>query len=200
MKKIDNLSVVLSIIGVVTSLVSLSFIGFNEVIKLNFVLSFIVAVVASLTAENVFSFYTRHHSKRNNPKVFVSYHYANKDIAQKIAKELRKASSYVWIDEAEINVGDSIKEKIEDGLNKSDYFLILLSTEARNSNWVNSEITKAISLGKKILPVKIDNSEAPDMLKNIAYADLSDSFEKGIQKVKKTLIESTYITAMQPTK
>jgi hypothetical protein len=200
MNKTDKISTTIAFIALVASIGSLGFIGLEVFFKSGFVKDFSVGVTGSVIGAAIALVVSRFFAKRKVPSVFVSYHYANKEIAKRIAKELEGISNHVWIDDSEIMVGDSIKEKIEAGLKNSDYFLILLSDESSKSPWVNAEVTKALSMGKLILPVKIDDSEAPELLKNIAYADLSTSFEKGIDRVKKTLIESSHNKAIQPTR
>ena len=54
--------------------------------------------------------------------VFISHNYKDKPMARKIAKELDKYGIKVWIDESEIRLGDSLIEKIRDGLDHMDYF------------------------------------------------------------------------------
>lgn len=45
------------------------------------------------------------------PYVFLSHSHANKDFARKLAADLRNAGHSVWIDEAEINIGDFLNRQ-----------------------------------------------------------------------------------------
>jgi len=65
-----------------------------------------------------------HSSKRQNHLLIV------------IVKDLAKVGIQVWYDKFDINLGDSIPGKINEGLAASKYFFIVLSSNSVNSKWV----------------------------------------------------------------
>ena len=86
--------------------------------------------------------------------VFISHNSKDKPVARQIAKVLIHHGIKPWIDEAEINVGDSLTEKIRDGLDNVDYVLALISKNSVDSEWVKREIDVASNKeikGKKIV-------------------------------------------------
>ena len=48
--------------------------------------------------------------------VFLSHNSADKPFVRKLALDLEKAGVRCWLDEAEIKVGDSLLDKIRDGI------------------------------------------------------------------------------------
>ena len=70
------------------------------------------------------------------PYVFLSQSHANKDFARKLAADLRNAGHSVWIDEAEINIGDSLIGKITSGIDQVDFVCAILSRDSVTSSWV----------------------------------------------------------------
>jgi hypothetical protein len=72
--------------------------------------------------------------------VFLSHSHADKPFARKLTADLRKAGHAVWIDEAEINIGDSLIVKIREGIDEVDYVAAILSTSSINSEWVKKEL------------------------------------------------------------
>jgi len=52
----------------------------------------------------------------------------------------------VWYDKWEIKVGDSLIEKIQEGLDIHDYLAIILSPESVSSEWVKRELNSAVRL------------------------------------------------------
>lgn len=184
MKNKDKFVSILAILGSLASIVSLGYFGFNNIFSSFIVKDFLIGVLGSIVGTIVSLIALRIFSKAKAPSVFISYHHSNKEIAKKIATELKKISGHVWMDEFEISIGDSITEKIDSGLKSSDYFLILLSEEANKSRWSERELSNALKLGKTILPVKIDTSEVPKSIADIAYADISKSFESGMKKIQ----------------
>ena len=110
--------------------------------------------------------------------VFISHSWSDKPLARKIAQTLHGFAIKVWLDEAEIKLGDSLIEKIRDGIDSVDYVLALLSAEAINSEWVKKELDVAMNQeieGKKVkvLPVLAERCELPGFLKGKLYADMS---------------------------
>ena len=186
-----NLEKYTSVIAVVVSLISLAFFSL-ESINLEVSKSFLIGAVGSIIGAFIAIFLVRLQAKEKAPSIFISYQHKDKKFARKIAKEMETVSGYVWLNDREINVGDSIKDKVELGLKESDYFLIIISEGARGSLWVEAELKKAIESGKTIFPIKIDNSEMPDEIANIAYADLRDSFDKGMEMLKRAYIKASY--------
>ena len=53
--------------------------------------------------------------------IFLSHSLADGPIARRIAADLRLAGHSVWIDQAEIELGDSLIEKIREGLDDVDF-------------------------------------------------------------------------------
>jgi predicted nucleotide-binding protein len=66
--------------------------------------------------------------------VFISHSSKDKFIARKLAEELEKNGVTVWIDEAEIRIGDSLIKKISDAVKKTDYVAVILTTNSVQSS------------------------------------------------------------------
>jgi hypothetical protein len=85
-------------------------------------------------------------------------------------------------------VGDSIAEKISQGLVESDYFLLAMSDASINSSWVQKELNTALinEIEKrkvKILPIKLSDCEIPTLIKEKKYADFTKSYKEGLQEL-----------------
>ena len=50
----------------------------------------------------------------------------------------------MWVDEAEIKLGDSLINKIREGIDKVEYIGVILSNNSINSEWVKHEIDIAM--------------------------------------------------------
>lgn len=123
----------------------------------------------------------------NAPKIFISYSHKDSDFVKKIYNELKETPYTVFMDKYEIQVGDNIKDKINEMMVSSDYIIFVESKNSIDSDWAKSEIEKAKALKKKILPLKIDKSEPPSFLKNTMHADFSKSFDSGMDMLIKAL-------------
>jgi hypothetical protein len=59
--------------------------------------------------------------------IFISYASEDKAIAQPLADILLRLGLEVWFDDYVLTVGDSLKAKIDDGLSRCDYGIVILS-------------------------------------------------------------------------
>ncbi len=118
--------------------------------------------------------------------VFLLYHPQNKPVASRLAQRLRGAGVRVWFDDWEINAGDNIRERIDQGLRLSRTLILCLSKSATDPSW--NELERATTLfrslndeGRRIVPVLLQACELPDTLRQLQpidfEADSPASFE-----------------------
>ncbi|WP_342503850.1 toll/interleukin-1 receptor domain-containing protein [Lysinibacillus sp. FSL L8-0126] len=126
--------------------------------------------------------------------IFLSHNSADKPFVRKLAKDLQKEGYYVWVDEAEIKLGDSLIEKIREGIDKVMYVGVILSSNSIEAPWVKKEVDIAMNQeinGKqvKVLPILLENVEPPGFLSGKLYADFTtkEAYRKGLQLIKERL-------------
>jgi HD-GYP domain-containing protein (c-di-GMP phosphodiesterase class II) len=84
--------------------------------------------------------------------VFISHATEDKaEIARPLAKALRAKGLRVWYDEYSLKVGDSLRQKIDQGLENSRYGVIVLSSHFFRKQWPREELDGLAA--KVILPV-----------------------------------------------
>lgn len=109
---------------------------------------------------------------------FISYFSGDDSFVSKLTNDLKARDVVVWRDETEILVGDSITDRIEEGLTKSYCFIIVITPEALERPWVQEELRAAYTRRRagnlKILPVLYQDSEIPLFLADYKYADFRD--------------------------
>jgi len=110
-------------------------------------------------------------------RVFISHSSHDKGVARKLVADLKTLGHEPWLDEYAIRVGDSIPDKIEQGLQNADFVAILLSPAAVRSGWVDREwkakYWAEVSAGRvMVLPVLLEDCEIPLLLAPKKYADL----------------------------
>ena len=74
-------------------------------------------------------------------KVFISHSSKDHDFVMLLAEKLRKDLIDIWVDEWELQVGDSIVQKIDEGIKKSSFLIIVFSKYSIKSNWVLRELS-----------------------------------------------------------
>ncbi len=110
-------------------------------------------------------------------KVFLCHSSKDKPKVRKIADYLKENGIYVWIDEAEIRIGDSLLKKISEGIIEIDYLFACISNNSINSEWVNKELEIAMNqeIQKKkviVVPVLLEDCDIPSFLSSKLYADM----------------------------
>jgi hypothetical protein len=124
------------------------------------------------------------------PGVFLSHTWRDKPFARRLAADLTRLGARVWIDEAEIKLGDSLIEKIRSGIDEMDYLAVILSPASVDSPWVQREVDIAMNQeieGKrvKVLPLVYKKCDLPVFLKGKLYADFSQpkSYSSGLDLI-----------------
>lgn len=111
--------------------------------------------------------------------VFLSHNSKDKPWVRALAERLMADDVVVWLDEAEINIGDSLIEKIAEGIKEMKFVAAIISKNSVESSWVQKEISIAMSkevAGRRVtvLPLVIDDCELPASLSDKLYADFTN--------------------------
>lgn len=97
--------------------------------------------------------------------VFICHASEDKDrIVRPLAKALTDAQVRVWVDEDQLEWGDSLTKKINEGLRDSEYVMVVLSAAFTGKNWPEAEFFSQVSMeigsGKRrVLPVLAGSDE-----------------------------------------
>jgi nucleoside phosphorylase len=109
--------------------------------------------------------------------IFLSHSSLDKEFVDWLYSKLISANLSVWYDRYEILVGDSIIQRINEGLTGSTFVVVVLSQQANESNWVKAELEPKIleqieNDAATILPVvidKVDVGKTSSFLKGKRY-------------------------------
>jgi hypothetical protein len=107
--------------------------------------------------------------------VFISHASEDKEaVVRPLANALREGGLRVWYDEFELRIGDSLRRKIDLGLAKSRFGVVVLSRAFFGKGWPNYEldgmVTRAVSGEQVLLPVwhEITKKEVIDYSPSLA--------------------------------
>ncbi|WP_316190989.1 toll/interleukin-1 receptor domain-containing protein [Bradyrhizobium sp. SZCCHNS2096] len=133
--------------------------------------------------------------RRHYHSVFLSHTSADKPFVRRLRTDLLdRGVPKVWIDEAEIEVGDSLIAKIEEGMKETNYIGVVLSKSSVNAPWVKKELDVAmnreIAGGEPIvLPLLYQRCEIPSFLTGKLYADFTtpEAYETSLEKLLRRL-------------
>jgi hypothetical protein len=127
--------------------------------------------------------------------IFLSHTGVDKPFVRQLRKDLlAHGVEHVWLDEAEIDIGDSLIAKIEEGMKLSRYIAVVLSKKSIGAPWVKKELDVAmnreIASGEVVvLPLLYEECELPEFLKGKLYADFSkpEEYEAVLGKLLRRL-------------
>lgn len=107
--------------------------------------------------------------------VFISHATEDKAaVVRPLAVELKNKGLSVWYDEFELKIGDSLRRKIDTGLAKSNFGVIVISRDFIKKGWTNYEldglITRAVTGEQQLLPIwhNITKQEVVDYSPSLA--------------------------------
>jgi len=140
------------------------------------------------------------------PSVFLSHSHGDKPFVRDLAGRLTQAGATVWLDEAELNVGDSLIQRISAAIQEADYVVAILSPRSVKSDWVQKELSLAITKEVEghrvtVLQVLIEPCDLPEPLRDKLYADFTrgENHEREFAKLLKAVgIQQEGIPATTP--
>jgi hypothetical protein len=128
--------------------------------------------------------------------VFISHASQDKDsLVRPLAKELTEMGFDVWYDESTLKVGDSLREKIDQGLSSSRYGVVVLSESFFAKNWpqyeLNGLVAKEMHGGKVILPIwhKVSKDEVLSFSPTLADKVALNTSISSVAEIAKELAE-----------
>ena len=123
-------------------------------------------------------------------KAFLSHTSSDKDLVGLVHQKLENKNA--WYDAADIENGESIPEKINEGLHYATHYILFWSQKACESSWVHAELNAAfvrIMANKcKFMVFVLDSTPLPELLQpykydNIDKNDLENASDIIVEKI-----------------
>ena len=96
----------------------------------------------------------------NDPYVFVSYSHCDRDFVKQIVALLMRTSCRIWYDVG-LHAGSTWTKGLPEKINNCACFLLFLSKNSADSDYVMDELTFAKSKKKLLIPIIIDDVTLP---------------------------------------
>src|SRR4030067_854475 len=122
-------------------------------------------------------------------KIFISYSSKDKFFVDQLADDLKTYDIDVWEYSTRVLAGEQIERKISQAIKDADYYLVVLSPNSVKSEWVNSELTKAIGIEnnkakkKFVIPVLFEDCELPNLISDKQYVNFVADYQTGLQQL-----------------
>lgn len=134
------------------------------------------------------------------PSVFLSHSHKDKAFVRTLARNLERFGIRVWLDEAELRVGDSLIATLSQVIKDIDIVVAVISTSSVQSAWVLEELQWAMTHqveGKatKVLPVVKEPCVQPPFLAGRLFADFSNSYRR--KRNLESLVSSIFLQSAE---
>ena len=122
------------------------------------------------------------------PNIFISHSSRDKQAALRLATVLNFCAIDVWLDDWELDVGQSLTDEIAKAMEDSRYIAILITENYNTTVWTKTEYKKALSREQKesrtvMLPLIIGEAKIPDFIEDKIYVDLRGDYFSGITRL-----------------
>ncbi|MEL6405237.1 MAG: toll/interleukin-1 receptor domain-containing protein [Chloroflexota bacterium] len=122
---------------------------------------------------------------------FLSYSHKDRDIMRRVRHDLGAMGLNIWSDENLVPGTASWKDAIEEAIQQSLTLVVLLSPDAKRSEWIEREIEYARACDVKVIPVLArgshDISTIPFELINVQRIDLRADYTAGLRQLAETI-------------
>ena len=108
--------------------------------------------------------------------LFLSHSSKDKTVVRAVAEQLRGDGLKVWFDEWEIQPGDNIPYKIDEGLERSRVLVLCMSANAFGSDWAQLEsytfrFRDLLNKDRRFIPLRLDDAPIKGSLAQFLYID-----------------------------
>jgi hypothetical protein len=122
------------------------------------------------------------------PDIFISHSSRDKSAATNLALTLNFCSVDVWLDDWELEVGQSLTDELAKAMDDSRFIAILITENYNKTVWTKTEYKKALAREQKegrtvMLPLIVGSAEIPDFIEDKIYIDLRTDFFVGVAKL-----------------
>jgi hypothetical protein len=114
-------------------------------------------------------------------QIFVSYSRADTDFVNNLINDLIDQGLNVWLDQRNIGAGQRWDNTIQEALQSSDVFVIILSPSSVASENVLDELSYALSANKRIIPVLYRDCQIPYRIARVQFVDLRTDYQRGFR-------------------
>jgi serine/threonine protein kinase len=132
-------------------------------------------------------------------QIFISYSHSDLPFVGWLMENLKQRGYEIWLDSSAIRIGQQWREEIVQGIEESEYFMIIISSRSIKSEHVVKELSLAETYGRLILPVMIEEVEIPAKMKyqlaGVQFILLDDSksdenLDRLVQGLQKQAVSS----------
>jgi hypothetical protein len=122
------------------------------------------------------------------PDLFLSHSARDKDFVRQLAEDLAFCEVDVWLDEWELQPGDSLHDTIGQALTASRFVAIVLGDNFTDSRWASDEMKQALARERRenkivVIPLVVGSIPLPVFLEDKLYIDFRSDYFAGVARL-----------------
>jgi len=121
-------------------------------------------------------------------QVFISYSSVNADFVHRLAADLLKRQTPVWLDAYELAIGDDLVTRLLNSIEQSSYVLIVWSGQYNQTQWTTKEFQAVLEKERRdnkkyLIPVVIDETPLAAELSGRITLDFRTGYLSALNKL-----------------
>ncbi len=121
--------------------------------------------------------------------VFVSYKHNEKEFADALIEQLQGAGFNIWLDTEQLRAGENWRESINHAIKDSFGMIVVITPDAKISEFVTYEWAFAQGAGIKVIPIMLTPTKLHPQLEMLQYLDFTDRTRPPWDKLIRRLTE-----------
>ncbi|MBV9229635.1 MAG: TIR domain-containing protein [Chloroflexi bacterium] len=106
--------------------------------------------------------------------VFVSYKHEDVDFAENLISRIKEAGFTAWQDTDKLHPGEDWRAGIDQAIKSAFALIVIMTPEAKSSEYVTYEWSFAWGAGVKVIPVVLKHTELHPRLEALQYLDFTN--------------------------
>lgn len=138
--------------------------------------------------------------RSNSPRIFIAYATEDRDVAERLFKELTAKGFAAWLDRRKLLPGQNWPHRIEDAIASADFFIACFSMHSvKKRGGFQTEIRFALDCASRmplddvfLIPVRLDDCPVPARIqRETQYVDLFPDWLAGFDRVLQIIERQT---------
>lgn len=126
------------------------------------------------------------------PRVFLSYSRSDKEIVDRISRDLSRYGVDFWMDRQNLIAGQEWLPQIRQAISDAEFMIVFLSAASLRSDAIRIEFAKALEMqskvmGSRLIPALLEKVSLPAPFEKVQYVDFTESYLEGLQQLLRTM-------------
>src|SRR5436305_14988013 len=126
--------------------------------------------------------------------VFISYKHEDGDFADVLIYKIKEAGFETWVDNDRLHAGEDWRAEIDQAIKNAVALVVVMTPEAKASEYVTYEWAFAWGAGVKVIPVMLKHTPLHPRLEALQHLDFTDHTNRQWDKLINVLKTTTSVS------